>query len=188
MQRKKFILISALLLTGWFSILCQAAIVVDTGPGPSSGNPWFIDSIHNGMAGKFTTTRTYNITSVEAWMQVDAGGPATAVIYRDDGGGEVPGTKRFSQSFMAAVNPIAAWQGVRNLNWSLPPGTYWVGFEVDTPGMEGLMYFPAPHPLTSYAYNILGVGSWQPVSGLEVGFRIQGNPPSLTSSNSLLLD
>jgi hypothetical protein len=187
MQRKKFMLISALLLTAWLSGVCQAAIVVDTGPGPSSGDSWFLSSIHRGMAGKFTTSQAWMIASVEAWMQINAAGPANAIIYNNDGDGTVPGTKRFSQVVDLATNPVAAWRGATGLKWSLPAGTYWVGFEVDTPGIDGVVYYPAPSPLVAYAADIFEQ-PWFSASGLDLGFRIQAITSSLAGIDLLLMD
>jgi hypothetical protein len=168
--------------------LCQAATVVDTGPGPSSGNPLFLDSIHRGIAAKFTTSQTFKILNVDAWMQIDAAGPAKAVIYRNDAGGGVPGTIMFSQTFTAAVNPNAAWVGATGLNWVLPPGTYWVGFELDSPAqIMALLYYPAPRPLGAYATNIYGE-SWSSISGFDLGFRIQSVSQTISSVEPLLLN
>jgi len=64
-----------------------------------------------GMAGKFTTSQTWRVTSVEAWMQVDVGGPVKAIIYKDDADGTIPGTKLFSQELIVVVNPSAGWTG-----------------------------------------------------------------------------
>lgn len=187
MQWKKFMLISALLLTAWLAGVCQAAIVVDTGPGPSSGDAWFLSSIHRGMAGKFTTTQAWLITSVEAWMQINEAGPTIAIIYNNDGDGTVPGTKRFSQGVTLTKNTVAAWRGATGLKWSLPAGTYWVGFEVDTPGIDGVVYYPASNPMKAYAVDVVEP-PWFPVSGLDLGFRIQSIPPPLAGIDLLLLD
>ena len=186
MRRKMFLIISMLVLSSCLLGLSQAAMVVDTGPGPNSGDSWFLDSIHRAMAGKFTTTHVWNITSVEAWMQLDQGGSTYAVIYNNDGDGTIPGSIRFSQDVSLAANPVAGWRGVTGLNWSLPAGTYWGGFGVDTPGIEGIVYYPAVSPLAAYAANIIGTG-WFSATGLDLGFRIQGNPPSLTGSDMLLI-
>jgi hypothetical protein len=180
-------LMSVWIMSVWLGGFSQAATVVDTGPGPTSGSAWFLSSIHRGMAGKFTTSQTWRVTDVEAWMQVDVGGPVKAIIYQDDDpSGTIPGTELFSQKLVAVVSPSAGWQGATGLNWLLPPGTYWVGFEVDTFGIECVVYYPAPHPLGNYAAAII-YNPWVSASGLDLGFRIQGNSPTLAGANTILL-
>jgi hypothetical protein len=167
---------------------CQAAILLDTGPGPTSGDAWFLDSIHNAVAGKFTTTKAWNISSIQVWMQLDTGGTARAAIYNDNGGGEVPGSIRFSQNFTATANSVANWQGASSLTWSLPPGTYWLGFQVETPGLNGVLYYPAPYPLETYAYRIID-NPWSQYN-FNLGLRIQGSKVtgSLGGIGLLLMD
>jgi hypothetical protein len=185
MRRKKFLLLSSILYAVLFLGNSQAAVLLDTGPGPSSGSAWYLDSIHRGVAGKFTTTRTWTIGSVETWMQVDAGGPVRAAIYNHDAGGDLPGSVRFSQNFTATANPVAGWQGVSGLNWSLPPGTYWVGLQVETIGIQGVMYSPAAHPLGRYAFFVLD-NPWSQFY-VDLGFRIQGNGQVIPPLNGIYL-
>jgi hypothetical protein len=186
MQRRKFLLISVWIMSIWLGGFSQAATVVDTGPGPASGSAWFLSNHYRGLAGKFTTSQTWRVTDVEAWMQVDVGGLVKAIIYQDDADGTIPGTKLFSQELVAAVTPSADWQGATGLNWFLPPGTYWVGFEVDTIGIFCSVYYPALHPLGNYAAAVIN-NPWVSVSSLDLGFRIQGNSPSLNGANILLV-
>lgn len=188
MRRKKLALIIGVLVFSTCLLgVCQAAIIVDTGPGPSSGlDAWYFDSIHWGMAGKFTTSKTWNITCIEAWMQVEVGGPTNAIIYKDDADGTIPGSMLFFQGLTVDADPVAGWKGPSGLNWVLPAGTYWVGFEVHVPGIQGVVYYPAPNPLGAYAANILGTG-WFSLSNAELGFRIQGNPLNPLGAIDLLL-
>ncbi len=84
----------------WLGGFSQAATVVDTGPGPASGSAWFLSSHYRGMAGKFTTSQGWRVTSVEAWMQVDVGGPVKAIIYKDDDRWDHPR----NQTFLPGIN------------------------------------------------------------------------------------
>jgi hypothetical protein len=186
MQRRKFLLISVWIMSVWLGGFSQAATVVDTGPGPASGSALFLSNHYRGLAGKFTTSQAWRVTSVEAWLQVDVGGAVKAIIYKDDANGTIPGTKLFSQELIAVVNPSAGWTGATGLNWFLPPGTYWVGFEVDTIGIFCVAYYPAPQPLGNYAAAVID-NPWVSIPGRNLGFRIQGNSPSLTGSSMLLV-
>lgn len=187
MQRRKFLFMSVWIMSLWLGGFSQAATVVDTGPGPASGSAWFLSNHYRGIAGKFTTSQAWRVTSVEAWMQVDVGGPVKAIIYKDDAGGIIPGTKLFSQELIAVVNPSADWTGATGLNWFLPAGTYWVGFEVDTIGIFCVVYYPAPQPLGNYAAAVID-NPWVSTPGMHLGFRIQGNFPSLTGASMLLVN
>jgi hypothetical protein len=182
-------MIGVVLFSTFLAGICQAAVLLDTGPGPSSGDAWFLDSIHRGLAGKFTTTQTWTIGSLEAWIKVDAAGPVRAAIYNHDAASDLPGSVRFSQTFTPATSAAAGWQGVSGLNWSLPPGTYWVGLEVQAIGFQGILYYPAAHPLSRYAFYVME-NPWDQFF-VDLGFRLQTPsqaPPALNAIDLLLGD
>jgi hypothetical protein len=82
-------------------------------------------------------------------MIVSHAGSLDLSLYSD--GGEVPGELLFrSTGFVNSGN--AAWQGISSLNWTVPPGTYWIGFERrGGDGMSGALPFPSKRPLQNGA-------------------------------------
>ena len=149
----------------------NAAIIVDTGPGPVNvGGVALGDG--QSLAGEFTIGQQYTITDVEGWIgDIGFGGStATVAIYTD--GGSIPGTELFSAGF--SVGATDAWYGASGLSWLLDAGTYWVSYEVragDT--LDGYMPGPAPSPLGAYAYTTNGDWFSDP---LNIGVRISSVP------------
>ncbi len=170
-MRKTFLTaLTALALVVLLAGGAAATMIVNTGiPVSPSGDvqyPWpdgvFVLAADIWHAGRFTTTETYNITSVKGWMGYgNAQGMVNAVIRSDRPfreGVTVPGDILYSGSFYAPGGYSQSgffWQGVSGVNWSLPAGTYWAAFEVPYNGdftYQGLMSRYAPDPMSSYAY------------------------------------
>jgi hypothetical protein len=196
MHRKKFFLISVLVLSGWLLSSARADWLVDTGPGPSSGPNYLLNSQQWGYAAKFTLSRQCDLYLVFGWMEVTVPcAEAEVVIYNNDGAGpfgkSAPGTKRFSGKFYMDNLYPARWAGALTYlsPWRLPAGTYWVAFEVKEPSQfEARLYYPALNPLSEYA---MSVGDhYEPAVGLNLGIRINGIPvlEKLTGARYLLLD
>jgi hypothetical protein len=142
----------------------SSAVLIDTGaPPPGSSLGWTL-AIEQSLYAQFTLTDSTVITAIEALM----GGEAQTVtigIYANNsvpGLDDLPGGTPFlSAKFQDVATPFDAftWQGVSGLDWSLAPGTYWVGFSgnadphaIGSIGGGGIMG-NAPHPLGPEAYT-----------------------------------
>ena len=132
-----------------------ADTVVDTGPGPSANftTAWGLGA-WQWLAARFTVTQPTSISTIQGWMLNYSANndqtPIIAKIYTD--GGTAPGTQLYAASF--TVNPQVGWYGPTGLQWTLPPGNYWVAFEaadVNKTGYWVEMPAPAQTPLANYA-------------------------------------
>ena len=157
----------------------QAEYIVNTGSGGTASTGTVVN-LHNYLAGQFTLTDPYIISSVEGWFGPNSEGKLTAVIYdnREYEGTntELPGSELFSQQFLidSPSTDDYAWDGAYGLSWSLDPGTYWLAFE-GRPGVEnwGWAWMPgeAPDPLSRYAIKP-NWPTWEPLYGDHSGIRI----------------
>jgi hypothetical protein len=125
--------------------------IVNTGPGPET-LPGFSLGGLQWVAVEFEVTEPVTITRIEGWMLVSLAGNLDLSLYSD--GGEVPGELLFrSTGFVNSGN--AAWRGISSLNWTVPPGTYWIGFEPRQEGFEprmgGALPVPSKRPLQNGA-------------------------------------
>jgi hypothetical protein len=148
--------------------------IVNTGPGPEDlpgitlgGLQW--------VAVEFEVTEPVTIDRIDAWMLVSGAGALDLALYTD--GGEVPGALLFrSTGFINSGS--AAWRGLSSLNWSVLPGTYWIGFEPQTDGtfvrMSGALPSPSKRPLQNGAVVDLESGStYMEADGVaQIGVRI----------------
>jgi hypothetical protein len=190
------------------------ALIVDTGPGTRGGRfllghqpadptipvPEAVQSLYS----EFTTERFVKVTRLEGWMNVQSTGPVRFSVYTDTE--DQPGAVAFSEvrTFTRRdpdvgpdIDPtVAFWHGVEGLSWSLPRGTYWVGFEA-IPGSTflGVMPGSSPRPLglEGFVYSNPSTGFSQPFTldpGTDLGVRIQGvaqSAPSPTPEPATLL-
>ncbi|NND61523.1 MAG: PEP-CTERM sorting domain-containing protein [Gammaproteobacteria bacterium] len=149
-------------------LAANAVAIVDTGATPNSGGNWSLNW-SQGIAGQFTTTEDYFVSSVEGWIQnVYTAGTLTAAIYSDNAG--APGTALYTAEFTA--DQTDAWQGASGLAWELLAGTYFVAFEVVSgQSFSGTLPGSAIDPLSAYAYS--NGGNWYGQS-LAAGFQIYG--------------
>ena len=125
--------------------------IVNTGPGPEELPGFGLGGLQ-WVAVEFEVTEPTTIDRIDGWMLVFRAGALDLSLYTD--GGEVPGELLFrSTGFVNSGS--AAWRGVSSLNWTVTPGTYWVGFEPQpdgaVPGMEGALPFPSKRPLQNGA-------------------------------------
>jgi hypothetical protein len=156
------------------------AYLIDTGAGGSSYSGTAV-SQSQWIAGQFTITGAYTISTVEGWFGVTGVGTLSATIYNDAITG-TPGTELYTTQFNLD-NPVAgnAWDGAYDLSWTLDPGTYWLAFEARA-GDTGSGYMPdnlfsqngAPNPLAGYAFhsNDPAPGWENQDSSLAYGMRI----------------
>ena len=161
-------MLTTLALTLSYSIGSNAAVIVDTGPGPSSQGGW---SLYSGqwLAAEFTLDQQFTLTDVKGWIGGDVG-TATVAIYTD--GGSIPGSELFSSGF-SAVSAGGDWSGASGQTWLLGPGIYWVAFEVrDGDNFDGWMSQPVSSPLSDYAFT--SVDNWINNDGMDFGVQISG--------------
>ena len=155
----------------------NAAVIIDTGPGPNAQEGWSLDA-NQWLAAEFTLTDDYVITDIDAWLYPNSGS-LTYAIY-GDGTGEVPDTtdERYSTPFVISGSAMTpGWYGPSSLAWNLPAGTYWLALEVRTgSSYSGSVPHPATTPLSNEAYT--NNGSWHEYDALDIGVRIYGNPQS----------
>jgi hypothetical protein len=146
-----------------------ATIIVDTGPGPSSGPSVSFGDDYSLAAG-FNLSRDTIITAVYGWMSGDAAGSTqTARIYSDNNG--IPDTFLYG-GYFTFTGPTASWLGPNNLDWLLPAGDYWVGYGGSN--TSGFMPTPSTNPLSKYAYNNSFAPGWHRNDTFDFGVRIEG--------------
>jgi hypothetical protein len=118
-----------------------AAAVIDTGAIPCSPTEcggWTLDSTQ-WLAGRFSVAQPTHVTSLEAYVSLYVQ-PLTLTVYGNVSGGALPDTALvfFSMKTTPFDDPNqtpsgpsrAQWQGLRNLDLLLQPGTYWLSLEV----------------------------------------------------------
>ena len=120
------------------------AFIVNTGPGPE-GLPGFSLGGLQWVAVEFDVTPTTITERNNGWILAHRAGTLNLSLYSD--GGEVPGELLFRSTGFVNSGTTASWQGLSSLNWTVEPGTYWLGFEPRSDGtvvrMEGACRFPA---------------------------------------------
>jgi hypothetical protein len=166
----------------------KASLIVDTGEGSSvsGGTDLYSDQW---LAGQFSISDSYTISSMEGWFGTRAGttGTVTAALYSDSGFLSGNENELFSQQFLldapSSMPKNNTWDGVYDVNWSLGPGTYWLAFEVRS-GDTANAFMPsgtsgAPNPLSNYAFYYQGMPSWSALSSdYAFGIRIDASPVS----------
>lgn len=170
---------------GWIAILAivishQARadmMIVNTGTPNGVGDALTLSQGGQWLAAEFTTTQAWQISSIEGFINADAGNPVnatfTVALYGnttnnrpDTADGEL-----FSQQ---ASYTADGWNGLQGLNLALNAGTYWLAFEVRaTDTLVGLMPVSAPNPLqTAYNDQTANYG-YVPTSGSAYNFGVQ---------------
>jgi hypothetical protein len=164
-----------------------AGLIIDTGPGPSSGGALDLSS-GQWWAGKFTLTNSFKITDIDVWL-VSTGhsGHLTYAIYRD--AGAAPGSTPINSTTlpinvdMSNLNFVPGWFGPSGLNWDLSAGTYWLALEVPD-SYYGALPYTVPSPLSAYAVN--QGGTWRSYSDFTFGVRIYGETQVPEPATALL--
>lgn len=181
---KKSRLLGAVLACLIFSIDASASYIVDTGPGDATAGGHSVTT-SQWLAGQFTITDSYTLTSVEGWFYAPNDGTATAAIYSDNGTG-VPVNELYHQQVLldSPSSGVNAWDGAYGLDWGLASGTYWLAFELRTgdtfsgamPSGTGTFGNGAPNPLDDYA-RWSDIWGWLEQSpSLALGMRISADP------------
>lgn len=163
----------------------SAAIILDTGPGPSVGGGSIV--IPAGYFGSLTPYGQFRaaefsigtstvITETEGWMvSFDGSGEGTIALYSD--GGDVPGTELFTTKFLWPGKLRYLWAGASGLSWDVATGTYWVSFEARLgQTIVAAMPGPSPKPLLNAAFTSTDTGNWIGDDGKDLGVRIFAIP------------
>ena len=151
--------LQVLLATTVASSASSAATIVDTGPGvPSIFEPYTNLNVRSGtrIAGQFVIRDTYVVESIEGWFgdggltSSTAAGEITFSIYDQLNG--FPNALVDSRTISSPMLGKDQWFGASSLDWLLPPGEYWVAYEVpDYSTFRAITVQNAPFPLLSYA-------------------------------------
>jgi len=180
----------------WIRVLCftlllfsataaNAVVIVDTGPGPGGDTGGWTLGDTQWLAGEFTTTEDYIITSIEGWINpLNSTGIVRVALYSD--GGEIPGTQLFSDTFSKPGTSGNGWYGVSGLSWELLAGTYWVSFEGVT-GTGGAMPYPSATPLANEAFFNSINSAWNEKDDLDIGVKILGDVSAVPEPTALAL-
>jgi hypothetical protein len=194
-------------LAAWLPESASAELIVDTGT-PSgvgavglaitngSNNP--IESLQY-LAGEFTTTQSYDITSLSAFVEQYTGQvcpctPMTATFHLGLATGPAnPAGATFTDLFSLPISftsissnslTTSGWASVSVPNYLLPAGTYWlVASATSTDDTIGLgMPGGVPDPMSAYAITDTTPDNWGPLTTFDVdesptlGFQIGGQP------------
>jgi len=188
MNIRKAAVLTTLLVCGFVSSV-GAAIIVDTGPGPSHIGGYYLDD-QQYIGAEFSLMNDTKITDIYGWISPvsldgSTGHTGHIGIYTD--GGDVPSTELYSDQFTVEKTLVNDWYGLNNLTWLLDAGSYWVTFEV-RPGdtLDAFMPFPSISPLINTAHFKEFNGQWMPADDWDIGVRILGNPVPEPSTFLLL--
>jgi hypothetical protein len=165
---------------GWIALLAMilahqamADVIVNTGAPDNTGNPISLAS-GNWMAAEFTTTQSWQLSSIESYITGASAGMTFHVsIYDNNTVKNLPDFA--SQLFTQQTAFISdGWNGLTGLNNSLGAGTYWVAFEVvNSDSLDGLLPVTVANPLAHLAsYDGQSI-NYSPVSGSAYNFGLQ---------------
>jgi hypothetical protein len=186
-SRKFWVVLAVLLLASFWVGPAGALNIVDTGTPTGEFNLVLGSDVNQQFAGEFTLSQPWMVTKIQGWMREYTDGLVDVVIYKDDNTDtNIPGTEIFSTSFDVPVSSFYGWSGPSNLNLTLVPDTYWVGFRKSTgSSFFGAMQNDAPQPLLNEAMLNINYSTWTPKTW-ELGYFIEGNPVPLPPSVFLL--
>jgi hypothetical protein len=168
--------------------------IVDTGAsGPVATG--LVDWNTQWLAGEFSTSSAWRITSVEGWIVPSGverfGGPLRIALSSDVG--NLPSNPVFSTlTSVPGVGP-AGWYGQSGLNWTIQPGTFWLSFEAlphmssgpafsgTTFGMSGTTAMPLANRASAQLLSACNVRErscwpWTLNNGIDLGVRIFAEP------------
>jgi hypothetical protein len=152
--------------------------------GEPQGRGWVLSS-RQWLAGEFTVTQPYTLTSVEGWMYATSGGELTVSLYAG-----FPGDPPvFSQTLLVQAPMTPDWTGATNVQWPIVPGSYWAAFEVvGASTFAGAMQAPSPHPVVREAYRPVNRSGpdYFPSNDLDLGLRVLGDPVAPTPEPATL--
>jgi hypothetical protein len=168
---KKTILAIALLA----AVQANAALVVNTGTPSGAGFPLSLDGV-DWFAGQIDFSQALTINSVKGWLNdgVDGLGSETFTIsLYADAANAVGGLLKSGAGQFLTAQGVSDWNGASGLNWSVGPGKYWIGFEVQgNDSFGGVAPIGAPSPLARYAFNDGGFAGYHALSGYSAGMQI----------------
>ncbi len=162
-----------------------STFLLDTGTpkgDPTTGLAFYSNNgVYQWMAAQFSLNADYNISTIETYISIAASENVFDISIYDDKFNPTGLSGKVSIKHNGP-NRTAKWAGVKNLDWNLGPGTYWVAFENPNHGMAaGEMYFimGAPKPAKGYAKK----DNWDSVWDVKTlskdwnfGVRIEGEP------------
>lgn len=176
---------AAILMIGAALIARADNVLIDTGPGTSSGYLLGGENYYTysqNLAAQFTLTQDVTVTSLEGWIK-SLNADYVRIAVTDNSNGGIPGTELWADNALLDGSGIAGWQGFTNLNLFLSAGTYWVAF-IGSPSLSALMPGDPANPLGVEAFGSVNDGNWYEYDGLNIGVRIKGN--SVPDSASVL--
>lgn len=190
--RNKLVAVSMLALGSWGT--ASAIPIVDTGPSP------FLELSHPGtslatyqfIAGRFTTTEDFAITSLSAFVRNYA---CCSVLSQQLSLGIASGPEVLSNSQLTNLITLpttidlasgaAGWASVTVDNFLLSAGTWWLVASVQLGQFAVGLGMPGgvPNPMDDYAYFSQETGVWNPLDerlgGTLIpgtyGFRVDGD-------------
>lgn len=196
----------ALLLQAAFIQAASADTIVDTGTPivvPQNGAPSIGNSIlgpPQSLAGEFTTSQAFDVTTLSAYVGIYAGGDPTTLTDTfhiglatgpsNPDGASFTTLLSLPASFVGEVNPdgipSTGWASVDVPSYLLPAGIYWIVVSATvTDSPVGLaMPSGAPNPLAEYAVMNNVSNGWKspllaPSGGPDsLGFDVEGTPVS----------
>lgn len=180
--------VAALIFACSFSA-AHAVLIVDTGEpySPASGAALQGSGegrVHQFLAGMFTLSESYSISSVATHLQFFdpywvSAGTFNFKLYENGAG--LPGNLLYASSkMMLTAGAAGAWHTAEGLNWAVTPGTYWISVEAEESSI-GVLASSAGKPLEWVAVSAgYGApGNWQ---------SNHGGAPSLAGSPSIRID
>jgi hypothetical protein len=165
---------------GWIALLAmilahqaKADVIVNTGAPDNTGNPISLAS-GNWMAAEFTTSQSWQLSSIESYITGASTGMTFHVsIYDNNTVNNLPdfASQLFTQQ--TAFNSDG-WNGLTGLNYTLAAGSYWVAFEVSgNDSLDGLLPVTVANPLAHLASYDGISNNFSPVSGSAYNFGVQ---------------
>jgi hypothetical protein len=197
MKLTQWIVWALLAQVGLLPAVASADMIVDTGaspntkaadPGATIGGSPFPGTLQF-VAGEFTTTRAYDITSLSAFVEQygNCSGCAPLESTFELGLATGPANPSFSAFTQLISEPVfltlfagtAGWATTSVPDYLLPAGTYWIVASAKSTDLTIGLGMPegVPNPLDAYAYTVNTPNSWQ-VLQPTLGFQIEGNPVS----------
>jgi len=170
MKKRMIVLPLALLFQALLLTPGYAAYFFDTGTPDTSTyiGSYDLKAERPLIAAQFTSSEEWNIGSIEGYfMTYPTASNLTAKIWQYNNT-NIPGNEYLaSASTSLQGDGFPSWQGVYDLDWTLPAGTWWVGFTYDSGGpayiVAGSPGVPDDSPWeVQYAYIDTGDGgAWQ---------------------------
>jgi hypothetical protein len=198
MKPKRISQLETLLAVGVVSValfscsdLARADVIIDTGStGPFSASTSPSLYFNQWVAAEFTLPESATISDIRGWISCgyvsqygsDYGGQVTFSLCTSSN--SLPASVLYSTSVNVPFNTnnIPDWYGPSGLNWSLPPGKYWLAFEVQAPSSfkgEMPVSLSSSLPLAAIYEPYLPDSVWSGGEVTSVGVQIYGTVGSV---------